>query len=91
MPSAKCEECHIGRCRPVVLTYMRNLGPHMVVFPNAPASKCDMCGSVSFDPGFLLTMQSMLEGLSEDPQQGERKKPSFTGQPQDWTPVRRGS
>ncbi len=36
----------------------------MMVLPNAPASKCDMCGQVHFDPRFELTMQFMLDQLA---------------------------
>lgn len=91
MLSDKCEECQVGRCRPVALTYMRKVGSHMVVLPNAPADKCDMCGSVNFDPGFLLVMQSMLEKLARTPQKSGRKQTPVTELPQEWTPVRRGS
>ncbi len=90
MSSIKCEECQVGRLRPVALTYMRKLGSHMVVLPDAPADKCDMCGRVNFDPGFLLTMQTMLEKLTRDPQESSRKKAPVTELPQEWTPVRRG-
>jgi hypothetical protein len=69
---------------------MRKVGEHMVVLPNAPAIKCDMCGGVNFDPGFLLTMQTMLEKLAGDPQKSGRKKAPVTELPQEWTPVRRG-
>jgi len=90
MATVKCEECQVGRCQAVPLTYMRRLGPHMVVMPNAPAYKCDMCGHVDFDPGFLLAMQTILEKLTKEPQRSDRLPASLTEQPQDWTPARSG-
>ncbi len=91
MSRVKCGECQVGRRQPVALTYMRNLGPHMVVLPNAPADKCDMCGNVNFDPGFLLAMQTMLDKLTRDPQKNGRKQAPVTELSQEWTPVGRGS
>ncbi len=91
MSIAKCEECHIGHCHPVELTYMRNLGPHMVVVPEAPASKCDMCGCINFDPGFLLTMQAILYELVDNQRQGGRTKSPIADRYQEWTPVGKGS
>lgn len=91
MSIVKCEECQVGRCQPVALTYMRQAGSHMVILPNAPANKCDMCGCVNFDPGFLLAMQSMLEKLAKDPQKSGRKTAPMTGLLQKWTPVPRGN
>ncbi len=90
MSSVKCEECHIGRCKPVALTYMRRVGRHMVILPDAPARKCDMCGSSLFEPDFLLTMQILLEKMTEDRSQGERRKQPIADRQQEWTPVRRG-
>ena len=87
----KCEECQVGRCQPLALTYMRKLGSHMVVLPSAPATKCDMCGHVNFDPGFLLAMDNMLETLARDPQKSGHKVAPVTELPQEWNPVRRGS
>ncbi len=91
MSFVKCEECQVGRCRPLTATYMRKFGPHMVVFPHAPAHKCDMCANVSFDLSFLLVMQSMLENLSGSSQKGSRKQVAVTGYAQEWTPVTKGS
>ena len=91
MSSVKCEDCQVGRCQPMAMTYMRNLGPRMVVLPNAPANKCDMCGRVNFDPGFLSMMQSILEELIEDRQQDGRDKSPIADRHQGWTPVGKGS
>lgn len=90
MTSSKCEECQIGRCKPVKLTYMRQVGRHMVILPDAPASKCDMCGMTRFDGGFLLTMQILLEKLTDDGRQDGRKKQRIVDPQLEWTPVRRG-
>lgn len=65
----KCEECGVGRCQEVNLPYIRSLGSRVMVLPNAPASKCDMCGKVHFDPRFEYTLQFMLDQLTEPRQQ----------------------
>ena len=76
MSGHQCDECLVGRHRPVLLPYLRMFGPHMIVLPNAPASKCDMCGHVTFQPEFLLTMQVMLEEIAKQQQtEGLKKKP----------------
>lgn len=62
----QCDDCLVGRCRPAVLPYLRLFGTHMIVLPNAPASKCDMCGKVDYQPEFLLTMQVMLEEIAKE-------------------------
>ena len=91
MSSTKCDECQVGRCRPAPMTYIRRLGSHMVVFPNAPACRCDMCGRTNFDPGFLQTMQAMMESYTRNPNKYAHKKTTLAGPPQEWTPVRGSS
>jgi hypothetical protein len=91
MSYTKCDECHVGRCQPMPMTYMRKLGSHMVILPNAPACRCDMCGRTSFDPGFLQTMQTMMESFARNPQKTERKKTPVTEPTHEWAPVRGSS
>ena len=90
MSSDKCEECHIGRCKPVSLPYMRKVGRHLVILPDAPACRCDMCGNCRFDTSFLFTMQVLLEKMTNDPTRGEPKKQPVAERPQEWSPARRG-
>ena len=40
--SIRCEECGIGRCRPVTTPYLMKLGKHMLVMPDSPAYVCDI-------------------------------------------------
>jgi hypothetical protein len=88
MATVKCDQCQIGRCRPVEMTYMRKLGSYMVVLPNAPAGRCDVCGQVSFDRIFLETMQTLMENFVRDPQRSRQKKTSVTEPSPEWTPLR---
>lgn len=90
MSSDKCEECHIGRCKPVFMTYMRKVGRYIVMLPDAPACRCDMCGDVRFDSGFLLTMQVLLEKMTEDSTRGGQKKQPVADLKQEWAPIRKG-
>ncbi len=90
MSAVSCDECLVGRNRLVVLPYLRMFGTHMIVMPNAPASKCDMCGRVNYQPEFLLMMQVMLEEIAKDQRsRGLAKKPVTEQRPK-WTPVGRG-
>ena len=88
MATVKCGYCQIGRCRPVEMTYMRKLGSHMVILPNAPATRCDVCGLVSFDRIFLKMMQRLMENFVRDPQRSSRKKTAVNELKPEWTPVR---
>ena len=91
MSSTKCEECYVGRYQPVTITYMRRLGSKMLVLPNAPANRCDMCGHVDFDPGFLQTMQAMMANYARNPQMSGRKKTPVAELPREWPSVRGSS
>ena len=87
MAGDPCDECGVGRCKSIALPYLRMFGTHMIVLPNAPASKCDVCGAVDFQPEFLLTMQVMLEKIAKDQRSaGLAKKPSADRR-SDWTPA----
>ena len=90
MSVAKCSECYIGHCRPISMTYMRRLGSHMVILPGAPASRCDICGSVQFDPDFEETMQSLIESLAHNPKKKSPEQSPLTERAPDWVPVRDG-
>ena len=90
MQLSPCEECLVGRRHPTVLPYMRMFGPHMIVLPNAPASKCDMCGHVDFQPEFLVTMQLMLEEIAKDQRAAEPKKKPVAERQTGWRPAGRG-
>lgn len=89
MSSGKCKECQVGRTRPENMSWLQSLGAHMVVLPNAPATRCDMCGHVDFDPLFLVTMNYLLEQFSKDQPQETAKKQSLSEQRQGWAPARR--
>ena len=86
----QCDECYVGRYRPVVLPYLRMFGTHMIVLPNAPASKCDVCGKIDYQPEFLLTMQVMLEEIAKEQRSGGIAKGPVADRPPKWTPAGRG-
>jgi hypothetical protein len=90
MVAEQCDECFVGRCQPAILPYMRMFGMHMIVLPNAPASKCDVCGKVDFQPEFLLTMQVMLEEIAKDQRSGAVKQGPLKDRAPEWTPAGRG-
>lgn len=90
MITIKCEECGVGRCQPLTTSYIRMLGRHVVVLPNAPAAKCDMCGNISYDPRFLEAMHHMFHQLLEDKRQVMRRQKRVTEQSPAWSAARRG-
>jgi YgiT-type zinc finger domain-containing protein len=59
-----CEECRIGRYRPITLSYLHALGQQMLIIPNAPAYVCDVCKSRHYDPFFLDTLDFLLARLA---------------------------
>ena len=89
MSGDQCNECGVGRCKLVILPYLRMFGTHMIVLPNAPASKCDVCGTVDYQPEFLLTMQVMLEEIAKDQRSGGLAKTPATKRRPGWTPASR--
>jgi hypothetical protein len=90
MSGDTCDECGFGRCKPITLPYLRMFGPHMIVFPNAPASKCDVCGAVDYQPEFLLMMQVMLEKIAKDQQTGGMTQKKASERRPGWTPAGQG-
>lgn len=72
--TTKCEVCGIGRTHLVTLPYMRPLGRRMMVLPNAPAARCDVCGDVTFDPYFVQVLDQMLRQLARERQSKKRQQ-----------------
>jgi hypothetical protein len=89
MLNEKCEECGIGRCQSTVVPFLSSMGARMLVFPNAPATKCDMCGHVAYDPRFLLALQQMFTQLQAESQAARRRHQRISDRPSAWTPARR--
>ncbi len=85
----KCEECLVGRCRPLALPYIHGFGPHMIVLPNAPATRCDMCGSVAFDERFLLAVHTLMEQAAREQMKTKTPAPQVANRSQRWTPAGR--
>ena len=90
MVGNQCDDCFVGRHQPAVLPYMRMFGTHMIILPNAPASKCDVCGKVDYQPEFLLTMQVMLEEIAKEQRLEAVSKSPIADRSPEWTPAGRG-
>lgn len=90
MAGNQCTECLVGRCQPAVLPYLRMFGTHMIILPNAPASKCDVCGEVYYQPEFLMTMQLMLEEIAKEQRSAGAAQRHVHGHRTGWTPAGRG-
>ncbi len=90
MAPNQCDECYVGRHHQALLPYMRLFGTHMIILPNAPASRCDVCGEVAYEPRFLMTMQLMLEEIAKEQRSRGVAKQRVRERRPDWTPVRRG-
>lgn len=74
MSSIRCEECGIGRCRPISTPYLLKVGKHMLVMPDSPAYACDICGNRFFDDEFLNGVHYLLEQAAEDSRRRARRR-----------------
>ncbi len=89
--SESCQECRIGHVQAVTLPYIRPVGAYMLVMPNAPALKCDMCGHVYFDDHFEWSMAHMLEQLARTSRIQAAVPPHFSESGDAWPVAGRGS
>lgn len=63
-----CEECRIGRLHATQATYLQPLADQILVFPHAPALRCDVCGAIEFDTLFTDMMEALiLDHLEDEP------------------------
>ena len=74
MTTIRCEECGIGRCRPVQTPYLLKLGKHMLVMPDSPAYVCDICGYRFFDDEFLTGVHYLLEQAASESRRRARRR-----------------
>lgn len=58
-----CGVCRIGVLQPTKAPYMYWVADQVLVLPDAPASACDICGQLYFDPAFLSRMEHLLQEL----------------------------
>lgn len=70
----KCEECGVGRYRPIKSPYLMKMGQHMLVMPDAPAYLCDVCGYRCFDDDFLVSLYYLVRQAVDDPNRRARKR-----------------
>lgn len=61
----KCTHCRIGRFTNTKMPYVTFLDDEIMVVPNVSAYRCDMCGEVQFNEGFLERLQYLLDQLME--------------------------
>ncbi len=61
-----CPECRIGRLQATQATYLQPLRTQILIFPHAPALRCDVCGMVEFDTLFTDMMEALIAGQLED-------------------------
>ncbi len=56
-----CTQCRIGRLHPITTAYLAMLEEQMLVVPDAPAAKCDMCSQIVYNGRFLHNMQKLID------------------------------
>lgn len=61
----KCNHCRIGHLHSIKMPFITFLGDQMMVVPDVSAYRCDMCGDVLFNEGFLDQLQYLLDQLTE--------------------------
>lgn len=59
----KCTHCRIGHYHTTQMPYITFLDEQIMVVPNVLAYRCDMCGDVLFNEGFLDRLQYLLDQL----------------------------
>lgn len=62
----------------------------MMVLPNAPAARCDMCGEVEFDPYFLVAIDYMFDELARPRQTAAQRQQPVAEQSAAWSRPGRG-
>ncbi|MBE7532055.1 MAG: hypothetical protein HND44_10260 [Chloroflexi bacterium] len=61
----KCHHCRIGHLHSTKMPFITFLDEQMLVVPDVSAYRCDMCGDVLFNEGFLEQLQYLLDQLTE--------------------------
>jgi hypothetical protein len=59
----------MGRCSTILVPYLYWLDDRPLVVPNAPATICDMCHEIVYEPQFVQTLHLLLDdgaGLDEE-------------------------
>jgi YgiT-type zinc finger domain-containing protein len=60
-----CDDCRIGRMWSTRATYLYPVGEQVLVYAQAPALACDVCGNVEFDPLFADLMEALIMDTAE--------------------------
>lgn len=60
-----CDICRFGQLQPHRSSFVGDIAGQIMVIPNAPAYKCDMCGHVEYDGAFLGQLQYVMDHLVE--------------------------
>lgn len=84
-----CENCGIGHYRAIRVPYLMPLGKRMMVMPDAPAYRCDVCSFRTFDSHFLASVHLLMKQVTEDPQRNARRRQRLQAEPVLWEPARR--
>jgi YgiT-type zinc finger domain-containing protein len=56
-----CTRCSFGRIRPTTAPYVIDYFGQPLVFPNAPAHACDVCGEMAYDAAFLYEFDQLID------------------------------
>jgi hypothetical protein len=87
-----CNQCGIGRLRPVRALYLTNLAGQVVVVPDAPAELCDVCGVILYDHKFVHHLDHLIvhsTGSDKQATVSQRRALSVSGL--NWSPLRRST
>ena len=85
-----CENCRIGHFQPISTPYVNWLGGHILLIPDAPAVRCDICGEMRYDDGFINNLQFLLDQFAGEDRDGDTvvQQPRWKD-PTQWQPPRR--
>ncbi|MCP5095256.1 MAG: hypothetical protein GY943_06875 [Chloroflexi bacterium] len=77
-----CSKCRIGRLHPLSTPFLTKLDNQMLVVPDAPAYRCDMCTQLLYDEYFLHNLQKLITELTS---------PSVSNETVRWQPFGDGA
>lgn len=61
----ECTHCRLGHYQLDRLPYFTFLDEQLMVIPNVPAYRCDMCGHIRFNELFLYNLQYLIDRLTD--------------------------
>lgn len=87
-----CNQCGIGRSRPVRALYLSSMAGQVVIVPDAPAELCDVCGEILYDHKFVRHLDHLIvHSTGSDKQATASQRRALSASGLNWSPLRRST